>query len=111
MNHYPETELLNELIKIQEQIELCFDMKQWSQVESIDTHCRSVLEKVNEFAKTGASVMLKLQVEALIKSYRELLTQSIFEQNALKDKHDQLAKQHEFTDLVKSELTPQMSVQ
>ena len=94
MNINAETELLSELVKIQEQIEFCFDQKQWQKVEQIDEHCRIVLERINEFAKSGSSILLKLQVDLLIKSYRELLTKSIFEQEKLDKRQEQLSIQN-----------------
>ncbi|MCJ8313923.1 MAG: hypothetical protein HRU38_17560 [Saccharospirillaceae bacterium] len=94
MNINAETELLSELVKIQQQIELCFDQKQWQKVEKIDKHCCIVLERINEFAKSGSSILLKLQVDLLIKSYRELLTKSIFEQEKLDKRHELLSIQN-----------------
>ena len=90
MNINAETELLSELVKVQESIGGCFDQKDWKKVEQIDEHCRNVLGRINEFAKSGSSILLKLQVDLLIKSYRDLLTQSIFEQDKLAKQYDQL---------------------
>ena len=111
MNINAETKLVNELIRVQEQIEFCFDQKNWAQVEQIDDHCRDVLEQVNEFAKSGSSMLLKLQVEALIRSYRELLTQSIFEQKSLQDQHDELSTFKENVLFSSDQLQAQVSVQ
>jgi len=106
-----ETELLTELIKIQEQIEFCFDQKDWQKVEQIDEYCRGVLERINEFAKSGASTLLKLQVDLLIKSYRELLTKSIFEQEKLSMRENQLKVQNVELLNNKNELEAQSSLQ